>query len=252
MNPKKMIGKGAFGNVSKGKYKGGDVAVKEINGNVIDESEIATFLQEAELMTNLPEHPNVLQLIGICASPFCIVTEFMEMGDLSNYLRKNKSIEEQQKIKWMIDICKGMEHLTKNNIIHRDLAARNCLLDSNLNAKISDFGLARIADTGSQIYSKSNIGPLKWMSIESLKFKKYSEKSDVWSFGITSIEILTQEKPYPGLDAVQAASQVLSGLRPTVPPETNEKVKNILTSCWADDPENRPTFSQLLVKLQSE
>lgn len=52
------------------------------------------------------------------------------------------------------------------------------------------------------------------------------------------------------MEAVQAASQVLSGLRPDIPPETNEKVKNILTSCWADDPENRPTFSQILTQIE--
>src|SRR5689334_2088344 len=111
-------------------------------------------------MRTLPPHPNVLTLIGICPKPFCIITEFMEEGDLWNYLLDNKSIHIQQKLKWMLDICTGMGHLAKNQIVHRDLAARNCLLDSNLNVKISDFGLARIADTSNSIYSKSNVGPL--------------------------------------------------------------------------------------------
>jgi len=111
-------------------------------------------------MRTLPQHPNILTLIGISSQPFCIITEFMEKGDLFNYLKNNKSIDEQQKLKWMIDICEGMKHLAQHHIIHRDLAARNCLLDSKLTAKISDFGLARIADTSNQIYSKSNVGPL--------------------------------------------------------------------------------------------
>ena len=72
----------------------------------------------------------------------------------------NNEINEEQKMKWMIQICDGMRHLIESKIIHRDLAARNCLLDGELNIKISDFGLSRIADTNNQIYSKSDVGPL--------------------------------------------------------------------------------------------
>ena len=150
----------AFGIVYKGKYKGQIIAVKEINGNIVDEKEIEGFIKEAELMRNLPPHPNILNLLGISPQPFCLITEYMEKGDLSHYLRVNRSIDDKQKLKWMIDICSGMEHLSKHHIIHRDLAARNCLLDSGLHVKISDFGLARIADSSNQIYSKSNFGPL--------------------------------------------------------------------------------------------
>ena len=150
----------AFGVVYKGRYKGQIVAIKEINGNIINEKEIECFLQEAELMRTLPKHPNIVNFIGICAQPFCLVTEFMEKGDLSHYLIKNQIINEKQKIKWMIDICKGMEHLAKYHVIHRDLAARDCLLNSELNVKISDFGLSRISNSDNQVYSKSDIGPL--------------------------------------------------------------------------------------------
>ena len=117
-------------------------------------------------MRTLPPHSNVLNLIGISPQPFCLITEYMEKGDLSNYLKKNQSIDLKQKLKWMIDICSGMEHLSQHHIIHRDLAARNCLLDSKLNAKISDFGLARIADTNNQVYSKSEVSPLVRNSIK--------------------------------------------------------------------------------------
>ena len=124
-------------------------------------------------MKSIGNHSNVIKLIGIVSDPFCIVVEFMENGDLYIYLRINKdSIKPYQEIKWMIDICNGMIHLSSNNIIHKDLAARNCLLDSELNIKISDFGLARIGDDSKEIYSKSNIGPLKWMSIEALQKEK--------------------------------------------------------------------------------
>ena len=159
--PKKMLGKGAFGIVYKGEYEGEEVAIKEINGNIIDEKQIDEFLKECEVMKKLPKHPNILKFIGICNNPFSILTEFMEKGDLFKYLKNEGNvIEMKQKVKWMIGICSGMEELTKHHIIHRDLAARNCLLNSNLEVKISDFGLSRIADTNNQVYSKSDVGPL--------------------------------------------------------------------------------------------
>jgi fibroblast growth factor receptor 1 len=71
-----------------------------------------------------------------------------------------------------------MEFLASQGIIHRDLAARNVLLDKNLIAKISDFGLSRLGNGSNVVYSKSDIGPLKWMSPEAVQKKKYSEKSD--------------------------------------------------------------------------
>jgi serine/threonine protein kinase len=151
-----------------------------------------------------------LKFIAISSNPFCIITEFLEKGDLFNYLKNEKNeISDEQKLKWMIEICNGMIRLVEINIIHRDLAARNCLLNSSLNIKISDFGLSRIMDTNNQVYSKSEVGSLKWMSIEALTKKKFSEKSDIWSFGITCIEILTRNIPYPGLNAIETATQMV-------------------------------------------
>lgn len=96
-----------------------------------------------------------------------------------------------------------MLHLASEGVIHRDLAARNVLLTEEKSAKVADFGLSKVLVEQDAIYSKGDVGPLKWMSPEAIRHKKYSEKSDVWSFGVTCIEILTRESPYPGMDAVQ-------------------------------------------------
>jgi len=150
----------AFGIVYKGKYNGEDIAIKEINSEIIDEKQLNDFIKEAELMKKLPKHPNIVKFIGITSNPFSIVTEFMEKKDLWTYLEKGERITDKEKMKWMIQISCGMSQLSEHHIIHRDLAARNCLLDHELNVKISDFGLSRIADTNNQVYSKSEIGPL--------------------------------------------------------------------------------------------
>jgi len=85
----------------------------------------------------------------------------LENGDLSHYLYDDSNkISSKQQIKWMIDICSGMAVLAASNIIHRDLATRNCLLSSDFVAKISDFGLSRIADAANEVYSFSHQVPL--------------------------------------------------------------------------------------------
>ncbi len=78
------------------------------------------------------------------------------------------------------------------DIVHRDLAARNVLLNEGWVAKVSDFGLSRFSADDKGIVSVSDFGPLKWMSPESLAKKMYSSKSDVWSFGVLCVEVLTR------------------------------------------------------------
>ncbi len=105
------------------------------------------------------------------------------------------------------------------------------------------------------------------MCIEALTKKQFSEKSDVWSFGITSIEILTRNIPCkkkyfkifsiilfffldPGLNAIEATQVTSNGLRPQFPQETRLKLQEIIANCWKDDPNERPSFKQLLLQLQ--
>ncbi len=81
----------------------------------------------------------------------------------------------------MLDVAAGMNHLSKENIVHRDLAARNVLLTESFVAKVSDFGLSRLAEDESGIYSSRDIGPLKWMAKESLQERQYNQKVFIYS-----------------------------------------------------------------------
>merc|ERR1719435_44216 len=82
-----------------------------------------------------------------------------------------------------------MDYLTQNKIIHRDLAARNILVADQETVKISDFGLARVATNDCYVMNSSSNIPVRWEAIECLTHRKYSHKSDVWSFGVTLWEM---------------------------------------------------------------
>jgi len=207
------IGRGAYGVVFSGFCRGSKVAIKQLDVKGGTESpdyqsQLDEFQAEAEFMITLPPHPNVVRLVGVTPPPnFWIVIEYLDKGSLYGLLHGNKTIDPTTQLNICKGIASGMAHLHKHKVIHRDLAARNILLDATFTAKISDFGLSRFAEADEN-KTKSDVGPIKWMSPESIKDKVYSDKSDVWSFGVTLWEVLTRKNPYPQMDLITVATKV--------------------------------------------
>eukprot|EP01118_Nematostelium_gracile_P013630 TRINITY_DN5171_c0_g1_i1.p1 TRINITY_DN5171_c0_g1~~TRINITY_DN5171_c0_g1_i1.p1 ORF type:complete len:323 (+),score=89.43 TRINITY_DN5171_c0_g1_i1:110-1078(+) len=250
------IGAGGFGVVYKAIYKDNVVAVKMLHNEQVTGKLYDDFVREAALMVNMEPHPNVIRAFGACVDgegrPMAIVTEFMEKGSLRSLLDdKSTEITFLQTISIAREIAKGVNHLHSQNIIHRDLSARNILVSitrEGWTCKVTDFGMSRVAQDEST--TVSNTGPLKWMAPESLREKKYSQKSDSWAFGITLWEILTRQEPYPDLDNVQAAGHVMhKGLRPKAPEDTPLKLCTVIENCTQSDPKDRPKFAEIITIL---
>jgi hypothetical protein len=172
-----QLGQGGSGQVFKGTWKNTTVALKvsmtQANQSVI---------RELELMMQLRPHPNIVQLLGFSVHPetdsIILIIEFCEGGSLDKKLYDGEvEISLQTSVQWLTGIAKGLNHLHANNVIHRDVAARNVLIHRN-EPKLTDFGMSRIVDEQKQHgTTKSELGPIRWMSPESLKSKEYSVKS---------------------------------------------------------------------------
>ncbi|EDQ91452.1 uncharacterized protein MONBRDRAFT_15403 [Monosiga brevicollis MX1] len=246
---------GNFGDFFRGRYteisgKQLDVAIKTLKSEDDDEKAPRYFLLEAQIMMEF-KHDNVLRLIGVVTSekPWCIVTELCELGDLRSLLRKLKQeqfvLNVEERLRMMGNIAAGMHYLATKQFIHRDLAARNCLVDSNAIIKIGDFGMTRqiLEDEDYYFVDKDDALPLRWMAIESLDTRKFTLKTDVWSFGVVCHEIFTYgDMPYKGVSNDVLPLQLMNGLRLPIPDDCPDNVYAMMRTCWYENPDERPSF----------
>jgi serine/threonine protein kinase len=142
----------------------------------------------------------------------------------------------------------GMQYIASKSIVHRDLAARNILLTDSFNAKISDFGLScsTIVEKSNKLYYLPKKLPVKWLSIEALVSKIFSEKSDVWAFGVLMYEVFSfGQAPYPTFGLEDLVEYLQTGNRLSRSETADEEIYEIMLDCWKEDPEERPTFGAI-------
>ncbi|KAK9749146.1 hypothetical protein RND81_02G105200 [Saponaria officinalis] len=193
-NVKKKIGGGAFGSVYRAKLEDRTiVAVKCLKS----EGEINDFKNEVEALGRA-DHPNLVKLIGYCeeGTTKILVYEYMSNGSLEKWIFPSKGSKtliwtEMKNI--IRGIAQGLEYLhdkCEKKILHRDLKPSNVILDDNKNAKLCDFGLAKLLNKDQSSTWTVVAGTLRYMSPEAIKNQRISDKVDVYSFGIVVLEVL--------------------------------------------------------------
>ena len=244
------------------------VAVKQLKKSASTSGREA-FDKELKFMSRL-NHPNVIQILGACTldDPF-IMIEYMEKGDLNEYLLNFDTISPGNGppdgftigmgtlTNMSAQIAAAMAYLSSHNFIHRDLATRNCLVGSNLQIKVADFGMSRTLYKSHYYVIKGYaVLPVRWMARECF-YGKFSAKTDVWAFGVTVWEIFTLAKdiPYEDMDekeiVVDATKKDGNRKLMEQPKNCPQEVYEVMLKCWSNNPKLRATFKELHAALSS-
>jgi serine/threonine protein kinase len=248
--------KGSFGEVHKCIWKGLVVAVKKLKSHDAQEK----FVQEATMMNRI-QHTNCVRLFGACRAPRqAIVMEWMGGGDLEQYLQQRPLPPLHRRISLFRQVCAGLNALHSHSpspIIHSDLKPANILLDEDKKvAKISDFGLAKIRSAS--YGSAHNAGTLLYNAPEVLlKCEPAHRCTDIYAMGLVLWEMLAGKRvwhhrdgsPFLPVQLIAALNQQHRPPLDDLPANIDPALISLMQSCWAEDPSQRPTSSQLWKRM---
>jgi len=243
----KVIGHGTYGTVSRGEWRGQEVAIKVIKGATNDES----FKRECELLQEL-RCQYILNFIGYCILPDrrCLVTEYLSLGSLGNYL--HTALPEEFRVKVALDTAKGMAFLHHCGMMHRDLKPENLLVVSldpsqQVVVKIADFGASK--ELSSLKKQTSGVGTPIYMAPEVLEGSTYSTSADVYSYSMLLLELFTGVEPYSN-DRFPApwhiARFISQGRRLPIPSIVPPLFAKLIRVGWKQNPADRPTFDDII------
>ncbi|XP_048230032.1 probable LRR receptor-like serine/threonine-protein kinase At1g29720 isoform X1 [Ricinus communis] len=273
----RKIGEGGFGSVYKGELSDGTViAVKQLSSKSRQGNR--EFVNEIGMISGL-QHPNLVKLYGCCTegNQLLLVYEYMENNSLARALFATGSETRVLKLDWAtrqkicVGIARGLAFLHEEStlrIVHRDIKGTNVLLDKDLNAKISDFGLAKLSEEENTHISTRIAGTVGYMAPEYALWGYLTEKADVYSFGVVALEIVSgrSNASYRPKDEgicllewafiLRQKGHLTDIVDPRLESEFNkeeaERMIRMALLCTNESPTLRPTMSAVVSMLEGE
>jgi len=251
------LGSGEFGQVFRGKFRGEEVAIKQLYwDDTMTELLMQDLAKEVESFRHL-HHKRLVRFIGACFEMQhpCLVTEYMPGGSLHHLLHVRRlQLPLLHATNMSLQVADGVVYLHSQNptIVHRDLKSLNVVLDLSLNIKICDFGLTEPMER-THITKKNNGGSPRYMAPELFDNKtKITEKIDVWAMGCIFIEICGGPLPYESISTLADLTRemLVHRRKPTVPENIPQEVRHIITSCVNFDYKLRPNSEQVFEQLK--
>lgn len=257
----RALGKGSYGSVNlvKNIDTNEKLAMKTITvDSSFSDDDIQSLYREIEIMAE-SKHPCVLNLKGFSLPDkktryASILIPFMTNGSLEDLLEKAKSkpknLTFSRKLIILYGVAAGMQYLHRIKVLHRDLKPGNILLNDDYEPVIGDFGFSKFAETKEAMRMSMTGGTPLYMAPELYDNYTYGFKVDVYAFGMMAYELLTGIEPFHDVKNPAGIPQkVLKGTRPNIPSFIQKPFKELITSCWAQDPDDRPNFDEIVEGL---
>jgi eukaryotic-like serine/threonine-protein kinase len=227
----RVLGKGAMGIVYEGRDPNLDrrVAIKTVKVENLSEEAAAEyehrFRTEARSAARL-QHPNIVSVYdsdrdGDIAF---LVMEYIQGDDLKHHLDKGVRYSLDQSLKMIRDLLSGLDYAHKQGIVHRDVKPANLLIEPGGRVKLTDFGVARIQDSGEATRTQgSMVGTLKYMAPEQVQGQKIDSRADLFSVGVVLYQLLTDKRPFDGDNDFSIIHQII-GHNPPAPSSVNSRL----------------------------
>uniref|UniRef100_UPI0005C94849 wall-associated receptor kinase 3-like n=1 Tax=Fragaria vesca subsp. vesca TaxID=101020 RepID=UPI0005C94849 len=261
----RVLGEGGYGTVYKGILPDDKVvAIKKSKGGAPTQSD--QFVNEVIVLSQI-NHRNVVKLLGCCLETEVplLVYEFITNGTLYEHIHKKRSsLSFELRMRIAVETSEALAYLhssTSNPIIHRDVKAENILLDDSYTAKVSDFGASRLVPSGQTEIQTLVLGTFGYLDPEYLQSNQLTEKSDVYSFDVVLVELLTSIVALSKgkcLTSIFLSSMGEGRLNQILDDdivnegniETIKKVANLSERCLRVKGEERPTMKEVAMELE--
>ncbi|XP_035204648.1 serine/threonine-protein kinase 10-like, partial [Stegodyphus dumicola] len=248
------LGDGAFGKVYKARNKeNGKLAAAKIC-ELKGEDDLEDFTVEIDILSEC-KHKNIVELLEafFCEGKLWILIEFCEGGAVDTIMVDLEKPLTEPQIRYLCrEVCEGLQFLHENRIIHRDLKAGNILLTLDGGVKLADFGVS--AKNKHTLQKRDSfIGTPYWMApevvlCETFRDNPYDYKADIWSLGITLIELAEMDPPNHEMTPMRVLLKIQKQDPPTLsqPSKWSKQFNDFLTKCLIKDPQKRASAKELL------
>lgn len=245
----KKIGAGSLGTIYLARWCEQPTVIKMLEGEFTAEEQ-EQLIREINIMSRL-RSPAIVQFYGACLEPgrICLAMEYMRRGSLYNVLNETSLSSEQQR-NIALDIARGLHYLHMQGVLHRNLKSANVLINSTWRAKLTDFGLSKIQSASIMTINKRSQA-IQWMAPESIeRYPVYTEKSDIYSYGVILWEIMTEKQPYKGMTEEEVVNSIKQGEREEIPQTVPNVYAEIIRNCWLKNPNERPSLIEIIREIE--